>query len=155
MSYKDLRAFIQQVENLQALRHIEGADPRFEIGGVTEVAAGLPECPALLFDRIKGFPAGYRIFTNATTTPQRAALALGIDPNLKPLDALKAWIAKRHNLKVQKPIAVKGAPFLENSARGAKVDLAKLPAPYWHRKEGGPFIGSASIVVMRDPDDGW
>jgi UbiD family decarboxylase len=155
MSYKDLRAFIQQVENLQALRHIEGADPRFEIGGVTEVAAGLPECPALLFDRIKGFPAGYRIFTNATTTPQRAALALGIDPNLKPLDALKAWIAKRQTLKVQKPVAVKNAPFLENSVRGAKVDLAKLPAPYWHRKDGGPFIGSASIVVMRDPDDSW
>src|SRR5476651_1417856 len=127
MSYKDLRAFIQQVENLQALRHIKDADPRFEIGAVTEVAAGLPEFPALLFDRIKGFPTGYRIFTNATTTTQRAALALGIDPNLKPLDALKAWIAKRQTLKVQKPVAVKNAPFLENSVRGAKVDLAKLP----------------------------
>ena len=35
------------------------------------------------------------------------------------------------------------------------VDLAKLPAPDWHRKDGGPFIGSGSIVIMRDPDGGW
>jgi len=155
VTYKDLRAFIRQVDDLRALRHIAGADPRFEIGGITEIAAAAPECPALLFDRIKGFPAGFRIFTNATTTPQRAALALGIDPNLKPLDALKAWMEKRPKLKMQMPVAVKDAPFLENSTRGAKVNLAKLPAPYWHRKDGGPFIGSGSVVIMRDPDGGW
>src|SRR5262249_12100253 len=114
-----------------------------------------PDCPALLFDRIKGFPPGFRILTNATTTPQRAALALGIDPNLKPLDALKTWMGKRQKLKIRKPKAVKDASFLENSMRGTKVDLAALPAPYWHRKDGGPFIGSGSIVVMRDPEEGW
>ena len=90
--YKDLRGFIKQVDELGALRRVNGADPRFELGGITEVAAGTPECPALLFDRIKGFAPGFRVFTNATTTPQRAALALGIDPSLKPLDALKAWM---------------------------------------------------------------
>jgi len=76
--YKDLREFIELVDKLGALRRIEGADPRFEIGAVTEVAAGRSDAPALLFDAIKGFPRGFRIFTNATTSPQRAALALGI-----------------------------------------------------------------------------
>jgi len=155
LSYRDLRGFIEQVEALGALRRIEGADPRFELGGITEVAAGTPECPALLFDRIKGFPKGFRVFTNATTTPQRAALALGIDPSLKPLDALKAWMQKRLTLKPRPPVMATDAPFLKNSTRGKEVDLAKLPAPYWHRKDGGPFIGSGSIVIMRDPDDGW
>ena len=28
-----------------------------------------------MFDRIKGHEPGFRVFTNATTTPQRAALA--------------------------------------------------------------------------------
>src|ERR1700674_46749 len=102
--YKDLRDFIKQVDELGALRHINGADQRFEIGGITEVAAGSSECPALLFDRIKGVPAGFRVFTNATTTPQRAALALGIDPSLKPLDALKTWMEKRKTLRSQKPV---------------------------------------------------
>jgi UbiD family decarboxylase len=153
--YRDLREFIAEVEKLGALRHVAGADPNIELGGITEVAAGMPECPALLFDRIKGFPAGFRIFTNATTNPQRAALALGIDPNLRPLDALKAWMVKRQSLKSHKPVIVKDAPFLENSVSGDRVDLGKLPAPVWHVKDGGPYIGSGSIVIMRDPDDGW
>ena len=155
MPYKDLREFIAQVDDLGALRRIDGADPRFEIGAITEVAAGLPECPALLFDDIKGHARGFRVFTNATTHAQRAALALGIDPTLKPLDALKAWMVKRHTLKARDPVTVTDAAFLENALLGADVDLEKFPAPQWHRQDGGPYIGSGSLVVMRDPDDGW
>ena len=153
--YKDLREFIAEVEKLGALRRVMDADPHIELGGITEVAAGLPECPALLFDRIKGYPAGFRIFTNATTNPQRAALALGLDPTLRPLDALKAWMAKRQTLTLHKPVTVKDAAFLENSVSGDAVDMRKLPAPVWHSKDGGPYIGSGSIVIMRDPDSGW
>jgi UbiD family decarboxylase len=155
MAYRDLREFIAEVEKLGALRHVAGADPRFELGGITEVAAALPECPALLFDRIKGLAPGVRVFTNATTNPQRAALALGLDPMLRPLDALKAWMAKRQSLTMQPPTTVKDVPALENSFAGDKVDLATLPAPTWHTKDGGPYIGSGSIVIMRDPDGGW
>jgi 4-hydroxy-3-polyprenylbenzoate decarboxylase len=57
--YQDLREFIAQVDELGALRRIAGADPRFEVGGITEVAAGLPDCPALLFDRLKGWAFGF------------------------------------------------------------------------------------------------
>src|ERR1700761_4422400 len=153
--YKDLRDFIAAVDKLGALRRIDGADPHFEIGGITEVAAGQPDCPALLFDNIKGCPRGFRVFTNATTNAQRAALALGIDPTLKPLDALKAWMAKRQKLTPRAPVTVTKAAFLENSQSGAAVDLTKFPAPHWHRKDGGAYIGSGSLVVMRDPETGW
>src|ERR1700737_2379998 len=108
--YRDLRDFIGLVDKLKALRRIDGADPRFEIGGITEVAAGRPDCPALLFDNIKGFPAGFRVFTNATTNAQRAALALGIDPHLRPLDALKAWMDRRQKLQPHQPVEVKNPP---------------------------------------------
>jgi 4-hydroxy-3-polyprenylbenzoate decarboxylase len=153
--YRNLREFIAEVDKLGALRHVAGADPHHELGGITEVAAGMAECPALLFDQIKGFPAGFRVFTNATTNPQRAALALGLDPELRPLDALKAWMTKRAGVKHHAPVTVKDAAFLANSTQGEAVDLAKLPAPVWHRQDGGPFIGSGSVVVMRDPDGGW
>ena len=36
--YQDLREFITLVDKLGALRRIEGADPEFEIGAITEVA---------------------------------------------------------------------------------------------------------------------
>jgi UbiD family decarboxylase len=153
--YKDLRQFIDLVDQLGALRRIRGADPRFEIGGITEVAAGSPDCPALLFDSIEGFPIGFRVFTNATTDVKRAALALGLAPTLRPLDALKAWMDKRKSLRPLTPVTVGSAAFLENSLAGADVDVTRFPAPVWHRHDGGPFIGSGSIVIMRDPDTGW
>jgi UbiD family decarboxylase len=153
--YRDLREFIALVDKLRTLRRIEGADARFEIGAITELAAGMPAAPALLFDAIKGFPRGLRIFTNAVTSPQRAALALGIDPALRPLDALKLWMEKRGTLKPLAPSPVKDAPFLENVMRDDAVDLAQFPVPVWHRGDGGPFMGSGSIVIMRDPDSGW
>jgi 4-hydroxy-3-polyprenylbenzoate decarboxylase len=153
--YRDLRDFITKVEELGALRRVGGADPGFEIGGITEVAAGMPQCPALLFDRIKGYPAGFRVLTNATVSPQRAALALGLDARLRPLDALKAWMAKRQGLTEHKPIAADDVPVLENSFSRGEVDLRRLPAPWWHVNDGGPYIGSGSIVIMRDPQAGW
>ena len=65
--YKDLRDFVESVEQLGALRRIDRADPQFN-----------------------GFPRGFRILTNAMTSALRAALALGLDPSMRPLDALKA-----------------------------------------------------------------
>jgi UbiD family decarboxylase len=153
--YKDLREFIGLVDRLGALRRIDGADARFEVGGITEVAAGSPDCPALLFDNIKGFSGGFRIFTNATTNVQRASLALGLDPALRPLDALKAWMEKRKDLRPLPPAIVKNAAWRENSISGGDVDVGRFPAPIWHKKDGGPFIGSGSLVIMRDPDTGW
>ena len=156
MGYRDLRDFIGQIEALGALRHIAGADPHHEIGAVTEVAAGMPECPALLFDSIAGFPRGFRILTNAVTNPQRAALALGIDPALHPLDALKAWMEKRRTLSPRPPVEIANPPVSGKlPTRGADVDLRQFPAPVWHRQDGGAYIGSGSLVVMRDPDSGW
>ena len=153
--YKDLREFIGLVEGLGALRRIAGADPHLEIGAITEVAAGRAGSPALLFDDIKGFRHGFRIFTNAVTSPQRAALALGLDPHLRPLDALKAWMDKRKTLEPRPAHPVKDAAFLQHWMRSEAVDLRQFPAPVWHRHDGGPFIGSGSLVIMRDPDDGW
>jgi len=151
--YADLRGFIALVDELGALRRIEGADPVHEVGGITEIAAGLPECPALLFGSLKGYRPGQRIFTNATVSPQRAALALGIDPTLSPVEALKAWKERRASLAMRPPSMVKRGPVLENTA--SDIDVMRFPAPVWHEDDGGAYVGSGSIVVMRDPDTGW
>src|SRR5260370_32310006 len=140
MPYRDLREFIAEVDALGSLRRVAGADPHHESGAITEVAAGMADCPALLFDPIKGYPPGLRIVSNAVTSPQRAALALGIDPLLRPLSALKAWMAKRQGLTPRKPVEVANPPFMENSRCGNDVDLARFPAPVWHKQDGGASI---------------
>ena len=49
----------------------------------------------------------------------------------------------------------KRRPSAENQQTGGQVDITQFPAPLWHRDDGGKFIGTGNIVVMRDPDTGW
>jgi UbiD family decarboxylase len=155
VAYQDLREFIDLVDGVGGLRRISGAEVIHEIGAVTEVAAGLSNCPALLFDDIPGFAKGFRVFSNATVNAQRAALALGLDPTLPALDALRLWKERRTKLKPERPVLVKDAAFMENSQSGVDVDLGLFPAPHWHKEDGGPYIGSGSLVITRDPDADW
>ena len=39
--------------------------------------------------------------------------------------------------------------------RGDDIDLMKIPTPRWHEQDGGHFIGTGCMVIMRDPDTGW
>ena len=48
-----------------------------------------------------------------------------------------------------------GGPPLHNVLEGHAVDLQKIPTPVWHEHDGGPFIGTACMVVMKDPHTGW
>jgi len=60
--YKDLREFIEAVEQLGALRRVDGADPQFEIGAITEVAAGrrgAPAAPLCCSTTSRGSRAGF------------------------------------------------------------------------------------------------
>ncbi|MEJ0093200.1 MAG: UbiD family decarboxylase [Methylocella sp.] len=155
VNYRDLREFIDLVDSIGGLRRISGAGAAREIGGITEVAAGLPQCPALLFDDIPGFASGFRVFSNATVNAQRAALALGFDPDTPALEALKLWKERRAGLKAIPPVFVTDAAFMENSLSGSDVDLGRFPAPHWHKEDGGPYIGSGSLVITRDPDEDW
>src|SRR5579885_769820 len=153
--YKDLRAFIELVDQIGALRRIDGADPYLEIGGITEVAATLPDCPMVIFDNIKGFRPGFRVCTNATYSPEVSAIALGIDSGLSSLDAVRAWKEKRERLRAIPPAVVRDAPFLENRLTGEDIDLDQFPIPQWREKDGGPYIGTASLVVTKDPNSSW
>ena len=61
----------------------------------------------------------------------------------------------RSGLQPQKPVQVHDAAFLENSDVRDAVDLSKFPVPHWHQEDGGRYIGSGSLVIMRDPDSDW
>ena len=44
---------------------------------------------------------------------------------------------------------------MENIREGKEVDIGAIPTPVWHEHDGGAFIGTACMVVMKDPDSGW
>lgn len=156
-AFRDLRHYIDHITGTlgkdEVLR-IDGADRDLDIGGITELMAE-KEGPALMFDNIPGFPAGYRVFTNFMGTAARTAVALGLPPETGKLDIVREWKDLSKRLEPIPPVEVATGPVLENVLVGDDVDLGIFPAPQWHDGDGGRYIGTACMVITRDPDTGW
>ena len=43
---------------------------------------------------------------------------------------------------------------MENVERGDQIDLLKFPVPRWHEGDGGRYLGTAHLVITRDPETG-
>lgn len=153
MPYADLRAFISAVQKIGELRTVDGADPNFEIGTICELNYER-EGPALLFDHIPGYPAGYRILTNALESLPRSLLALDVSPDLDMEAALDEYERLMSSYLPVPPVEVDTAPILENVFMGDDVDLLKFPTPLWHEADGGRYLGTGCMVIMRHPDTG-
>ena len=154
MAFHDLRAFIDAVAAIGEAKTIEGAHWNLEIGCLTELIAER-DGPLLLFDSIPGYQKGFRIVTNAIATPRRFALALGLSPNLPKLEILQAWRQKLRDLKPFAPMEVASGPVTDNILEGRHVDLGIFPTPKWHEHDGGRYIGTGDMVVVKDPDSSW
>jgi UbiD family decarboxylase len=154
MSFTDLRTFIDGAARIGELKQIDGADWNLEIGCLTELMAE-QDGPLLLFDNITGYPKGFRIAANVLASARRFALALGLATDAPKLEILKTWRNKIRDLKPFAPIEVSSGPILENILDGDKVDLGIFPTPKWHEHDGGRYIGTGDMVVIKDPDSGW
>ena len=151
----DLRTFLDAVRSAGELREISGAHWKLEIGALTELFAEQNFTPALLFDDIPEYARGRRVMSNVLFSPLRQALALGVVPSLRGIALLRETKRRLAELKPQPPVEVKNAPVLQNIHRGAAVDVCSFPAPLWHEKDGGRYIGTFDAVICRDPDSGY
>ncbi|MDP2662683.1 MAG: UbiD family decarboxylase [Dehalococcoidia bacterium] len=155
MSYKDLRGWLEEVDGLGALLRIDGADWDLEIGTVTEVVCREnKEKPSLLFDRIKGYPPGYRVLTGLLDTIPRLALTAGLPGDITSAQFVQEWRRKTRSTPIP-PIVVSGGPVMENEMSGSDIDLFQFPVPRWHEEDGGRYIGTASLTITKDPDSDW
>jgi len=154
--HEDLREFIKRAEEAGEIVRIKGADPHLEMGTLGEIVNhARPEPPALLFEDVPGYPKGMRLISGATNSSKRLAITLGLPVPSSPLDVVRAY---RDRMKEHRPIPPKtvgsGAVF-ENIDRDGQVDLFKFPVPFLHELDGGRFIGTDDIVIMRDPEENW
>jgi UbiD family decarboxylase len=153
--WSDLREWLDAAQSLGELRTLDGVDSEAGIGEATEYLDQHEGSPAVVFDRIPGFEPGYRVLVNALGTRARQALTYGLDPGAASHGDLMAfWRAKLRHFDPVEPIEVASGPILENVRRDDDVDVTAFPAPIWHPGDGGRFIGTASINIMRDPDTG-
>ena len=147
----DLRTFLDEVRSAGELREISGAHWKLEIGALTELFAEQNFTPALLFDDIPEYARGRRVMSNVLFSPLRQALALGVVPSLRGIALLRETKRRLAELKPQPSVEVKNAPVLQNIHKGAAVDVCSFPAPLWHEKDGGRYIGTGDMVVTKDP----
>jgi UbiD family decarboxylase len=155
MPKQDLRTWIAEMEMAGQIQKVSGAEREEEIGGILDVYQRAIGNKALLFDDIPGYPSGYRIVANVLTSVPRISMTIGLPAQTSPVDLVAFWRHYMREMKSIPPRTVAHGPVEENVQSGDAVDLHRIPTPRWHEKDGGYFIGTGCMVVMKDPDSGW
>ena len=156
MAYQGLREWVDQVDGLGQLQRVSGAHWDLEIGAITELVCEHNRVkPAILFDDVPGYPHGHRVLSNLPESVERMALITGLPPDLSPRDFIQTWRRKIRHIAPIEANVVRDGPALENVREGKEINLWEFPTPRWHEHDGGRYIGSAHLVVTRDPDEGW
>jgi len=154
--HTDLRDFLDRADRAGELLHLSGVHWDLEMGALAEAASRRRAGGrALLMDEIPGYPKGFRVLSGGTNSLRRLALLLGFAEPVSPMDVVRAY---RNRMKEHQPIpprVVKSGPVLENVMRDGDVDLYRFPVPRIHESDGGRYIGTDDIVIMRDPDEDW
>jgi 4-hydroxy-3-polyprenylbenzoate decarboxylase len=166
MPYKDLRDFIQQLEQRGELKRIgREIDPRLEMTEICDRTLRA-DGPALLFEH----PTGHSVpvLANLFGTPERVALGMGADSvaALREVGTLLAALKEPEAPQGMKdawqklplfkkvldmaPKQVRQAPCQERVIEADAVDLATLPIQTCWPGDAGPLITWA-LVVTRGP----
>ncbi len=154
--YDDLQSFVAACQELDEWRLIDGADWDLEIGALTEATAELiAEPPLLLFDNVRGYPAGYRVVSLLVASYRRAALAMGLPIDRPKLELMRLAARKVKEARPIEPERVSGGPVMDRIQQGEAVDLLSFPAPRYHAMDGGRYIGTGDSLICRDPDGGF
>ena len=144
----DLREFIRLSRERGELEVIRGADAYLEMGALYELSLEKGHPPVLLFEDIKGYPAGHRVVMNV-----RFSRMFVDDFDMTSLQAYR----KRRKWEAD-PIApeyVNAGPICDNILKGDQVNVRAFPAGHWHEGDGGPYIGTECLVINKDPDSDW
>jgi 4-hydroxy-3-polyprenylbenzoate decarboxylase len=149
-AFGDLRYCLELAEEMGALERVPGADLNLEIGALYELSLSKAVPPVLLFEDIVGGTPGHRIATNVRSFPL-------LNPHYgKGLEEVKAYRrGHKESPPPIDPVTVETGPVFENRMTGEAIDAEIFPAPKWHADDGGRYIGTEHLVIMRDPDTGW
>jgi len=152
---RDLRQWIAEVEKIGEMQHLKQAHWDLEIGTIYSIINSKGQAKAILFDEIQDYSKGYGVLVNALGSPLRVALTLGLQPSSEVTTLIRSW---REMIKHIAPIPytiVRDGPILENVHTGSDINVLEFPAPKWHELDGGRYIGTACMVITKDPEEGW
>ena len=156
LAYHDFRSFIEEAKKISDYRIIEGADWDAEIGALVESTAELvPQPPMLIFDKVKGYPAGYRVCSLPYAAYRRVALALGLPTDKSKLEILRLAARKVKNAEPIAPKEVSTSPLFENKLTGKRRQPAQISRAAFSRKRRRALFRSGRRLINRDPESGY
>src|SRR5258708_24597908 len=121
VKYRGLRGWLEEVQRIGELLHVNGADWDVEMGAIThmltEKSSGT--APAILFDDIPGYPKGYRTLYGHFSSIRRVALTLGLPLKYeRKVDVVQRYNERMAAPKPLPPRFVTDGPILENVVDG-------------------------------------
>ena len=154
-AFDDLRVWLQQVEEIGQLERISGAHWDLEVGALNEIVCERsPTPPALLFENVAGHKGQGRVLANMMETMERTALTLGLPLDLSTIEVIDRLRTRLASLVPVEPRVLPTGPVMENRKTGKDIDILDIPVPRWHSGDGGRYLGTAHLVVTRDPETG-
>ena len=155
IAYDDLREWLTYAERLGEVRKVEGASWQEDIGLAAEAVLRAENGPCVVFDAIPGCPKGFRLLMNVFAGKRRN-MTLGFPDDLSKWELSdgyrKAYLENPRTIPHE---IVESGPVLENVLIGDAIDVLKFPAPIWHEKDGGRYIGTGTYSITRDPEENW
>jgi len=155
IAYDDLREWLEFAERLGEVRHVKGASWQEDIGLVAEAILRAENGPCVVFEDVPGCPKGFRLLLNMFAGVRRN-MTFGFPDHLTKWELSDAY--RNAYLKEQKIVPhqiVDDGPVFENVLTGDAIDVTKFPAPIWHQRDGGRYIGTGTYSITRDPDENW
>ena len=155
---RDLRDWLDDVEKLGEVTHVtKEVDPHLEMGALTYLNGKNAEQTTLLFEKPKGHKGDVRVLFNPIgNSMNRLSLAMRTEPGKTPIELVQYIKEKFDSQEKIKPVSIdpKDAPIFENVWIGDDIDMNYFPTPTHWVRDGGPYIGTADVIITQDPESG-
>ena len=142
-------------KQLGEVRTVRGASWQEDIGLAAEAVLRAEDGPCVVFEDIPGCPKGFRLLMNVFAG-RRRNMTFGFPDDLTKWELSEACRdAYLKNMRLIPHEIVDTGPVFENVMTGADIDVDKFPAPIWHERDGGRYIGTGTYSITRDPEENW
>ena len=159
----DLREYLRVLDSIGDVEHIDRP-----VSAVLEAAAITrwsteQRRPAPLFTKIEGAAQGFRMLgapgalsSDPRNSLARVALSLGLAHDATAAELVERLAAVHGKAPIPpKPISADSAPCKQNVLLGADATLDRFPIPLVHPDDGGRYLNTWGIIVVRTPDGRW
>lgn len=158
----NFRSFVEALKADHDIAEINSEkDPHLEVGAIIRRSNELND-KAPLFNNVKGAHQGlFRILggpgaLRSTSKGKYGRLArhLALPPHASMKQILDQMLSAKAAPLVPSSTLTTG-PCKENKLFGDEIDLTKLPAPLIHQSDGGKYIQTYGINIVKSPDGTW